>query len=118
MYRPSKYFEIYETCQLHLVEGIKLHSLHTFPSGHSSTSFNLFLMMALMIKNNVLKLFFFVVAALVAYSRVYISQHFLADIVAGSILGVVFIVVAWIWLEKKDKNWLDKSILSYIKPTK
>jgi len=39
VYRPSKYFELYETYQLHIVEGVKLHSLQSFPSGHTATAF-------------------------------------------------------------------------------
>lgn len=115
MYRPSKYFELYETYKLHLVEGVNLHSLQSFPSGHTTAAFNLFFMMALLVKSNILKLVFFVMAVLVAYSRVYISQHFLIDITAGSVLGVVFIILAWIWFEKINKNWLDKSIITLIK---
>ncbi|MCG6187802.1 phosphatase PAP2 family protein [Maribellus maritimus] len=111
MYRPSKYFELYENYKLHLVEGVKLHSLQSFPSGHTATAFNLFLMMALMVKNNFLKFIFFILAALVAYSRVYISQHFLIDITAGSIIGVMLIVLTWLSFEKIDKHWLNRSFI-------
>jgi membrane-associated phospholipid phosphatase len=115
MYRPSKYFELYETYQLHLVEGVQLHSLQSFPSGHTSTAFNLFLTLALIAKSNVLKMLFFTLAVLVAYSRVYISQHFLVDITAGSIIGVLFIVLAWLWFENINKTWLDKSVITIFK---
>ncbi len=111
MYRPSRYFELYESYKLHFIEGVKLHSLQSFPSGHTATAFNVFLMMALMIKNNILKLFFFIIAALVAYSRVYISQHFLIDITAGSVIGVSIVVLTWIWFERFNRNWLDQSII-------
>ena len=112
MFRPSKYFELYETYQLHLVEGVKLHSLQSFPSGHTATAFNLFLMLALMVKNNYLKLVFSTLAVVIAYSRVYISQHFLVDITAGSVVGVIFILFAFLWFEKYNKNWLDRSLLN------
>ena len=111
MYRPSKYFELYETYKLHLVEGVKMHSLQSFPSGHTATAFNLFFMLALIVKSNSLKLLFFVMAILVAYSRVYISQHFLIDITAGSVLGVIFMLLAFWWFESFNKNWLNKSLL-------
>lgn len=111
MYRPSKYFELYETYKLHLIEGVKMHSLQSFPSGHTATAFNLFFMMALIVKSKTLKLFFFIMALLVAYSRVYISQHFLIDITAGSILGVIFMLLAFCWFETFNKNWLNKSFL-------
>ena len=111
MYRPSKYFELYETYQLHFVEGVKLLSLQSFPSGHTATSFNLFLTLALLTKNNGLKLFLFFMALLVAYSRVYLSQHFLIDITAGSVVGILFTLLFWVWFDTFNKNWLDKSVL-------
>jgi len=111
VYRPSKYFELYETYQLHFVEGIKLHSLQSFPSGHSATAFNVFLTLAILTKHNGLKLIFFVMAVMVAYSRVYLSQHFLIDITAGSSIGIFFILLFWVWFVKFNKKWLDKSLL-------
>jgi len=112
IYRPSKYFELFETYQLHFVEGVKLYSLNSFPSGHTATAFNVFLTLALLTKHNTLKFLFFVAALLVGYSRVYLSQHFLIDITAGSIVGIVFILLFSIWFDKFNKTWLDKSILT------
>ncbi len=111
-YRPSKYFELYETYQLHLVEGVKLHSFQSFPSGHTTTAFNLFFMLALLVENRWLKTLFLVIAAVVAYSRVYLSQHFLIDIVAGSVFGVVSIFISFYYFSKPGKSWLDKSALN------
>ena len=112
MYRPSKYFELFETYQLHFVDGVNLHALQSFPSGHTATAFNIFLTLAILTTSNLLKLGFFIMAVLVAYSRVYLSQHFLVDITAGSLTGVLIILLFWIWFEKFDKNWLDKSVLN------
>lgn len=118
MYRPSKYFELYETYKLHLVEGVKLHSLQSFPSGHTATAFNLFLMFALIVSNKYLKLLFLVMAVVVAWSRVYLSQHFVVDITAGSIVGVAIIFLTFWWVEKWNKNWIDKSLTDLFKPAK
>lgn len=112
IYRPSKYFELFETYQLHFAEGVKLHSLQSFPSGHTASAFNLFLTLALLTKSKWLKLFLFFIAVVVAYSRVYLSQHFLIDITAGSVIGILFILIFRIWLDKSNNNWLDKSILT------
>ena len=112
MYRPSKYFELFETYKLHLVEGVKLHSLQSFPSGHTATAFNLFIMLAFIVKSNTMKLLFFVMAALVAYSRVYLSQHFVLDITAGSVIGIIVMALVFVWFEKLNKNWLDGSVLT------
>ena len=115
IYRPAKYFELFETYKLHLVEGVKMHALQSFPSGHSATAFNLFFMLALLVKNNILKFLFFCVAALVAFSRVYLSQHFLVDIAAGAVLGVAFIAFAWMCFENKNAGWLNQSIINVLK---
>jgi len=115
IYRPSKYFELFETYKLHLVEGVKMHSMQSFPSGHTATAFNVFLMLALLTKNNLLKFVMFCLAVIVGFSRVYLSQHFLIDIAAGSVLGVVFIALSWVWFENRKTDWLDKSILTAFK---
>lgn len=115
VYRPSKYFEMYETYQLHFVEGVNLHSFQSFPSGHTATAFNVFLTLAILSKNNTLKLLLFIAALLVGYSRVYLSQHFFIDITAGSFLGTLLILIFWFWFERFNKNWLDYSILKRTK---
>ena len=111
IYRPSKYFELYESYQLHFVEGVKLHSLQSFPSGHTATAFNLFFMLAILVKNKMLKLALFIIAALVAYSRVYLSQHFFIDIIAGSIIGVVIMLLFFLWFDQMKKPWLENSVI-------
>ena len=111
IYRPSKYFELYETYQLHFVDGVKLHSLQSFPSGHTGTSFNVFLTLAIITKNKFLKLTYFILAVLVAYSRIYLSQHFMIDIVVGSIIAVILTLFIFNWFNNIDKMWLDKSII-------
>lgn len=118
MYRPSKYFELNETYKLHLIEGVKLHSLHSFPSGHSTTAFNVFLMLAIVVKNRFLKLLCLLLAATVAYSRVYLSQHFLVDITVGSVIGIAFILFAVWWSETWKKSWLDQSVITISKTSK
>jgi len=112
MYRPSKYFELFETYQLHLVEGVNLHSLQSFPSGHTATAFNIFFFLALISKNNGIKILCAVLAATVAYSRVYISQHFMVDITVGSVIGIILTFIIFYWSTKWGKAWLNKSLNS------
>ncbi len=112
VYRPSKYFELYENYQLHFVEGVKLNVLQSFPSGHTGTAFNVFFMLALISPNKGLKLFWFFMAAIVGYSRVYLSQHFLIDITVGSILGTSIMFLMFWWLSNSKKAFLDLSLIS------
>jgi membrane-associated phospholipid phosphatase len=112
MYRPSKYFELYETYQLYVIEGVNLRSLQSFPSGHTSTAFNVFFMLALITKNQTLKFLYFILAMVVAYSRVYLSQHFFVDIAAGSVIAVIIMLFIFYQSERIDRKWLDSSVLS------
>ena len=57
-----------------------------------------------------LKLVLFIIACLTAYSRVYLGEHFLSDILAGSALGVLTSVILYNFVIKLDKKWLDMSI--------
>jgi membrane-associated phospholipid phosphatase len=112
MYRPSKYFELFESAQLHLVEGVNLHSLQSFPSGHTATAFSVFFFLAIIFKGKSAKFGMFILAIIVAYSRVYISQHFLVDITVGSVIAVVVMFFTFIWVKKWDKSWLDNSAIT------
>lgn len=107
--RPTKFFE--DIAQLHLVPGVEQLSWKSFPSGHSTTAFAIMICLALITKNNLYKLLFFILAALTAYSRVYLSQHFLTDILAGSFIGTL----TGLWLyqvtEQLKWQWLDKNVM-------
>jgi membrane-associated phospholipid phosphatase len=95
---------------LHLVDGVRLYSSHSFPSGHSATIFALCFTLALLTKRSTLKFGLFFLALLVAFSRVYLSQHFLIDIYAGSVIGVLCVPFIKMLFEKIDAIWIDKSI--------
>jgi membrane-associated phospholipid phosphatase len=62
---------------------------HSFPSGHTSTAFTLALLLASIVKKNFWVYFFPVIAFFVGYSRVYLAQHFVTDVLAGIFVGVV-----------------------------
>lgn len=92
--RPLSYFqEYYPNITLPLIDGVKMYHHYSFPSGHTITIFALTFGLALTINKKGLNLLLFLVAALTAYSRVYLSQHFAIDILAGSVVGVF---CAWI----------------------
>ena len=62
-------------------------SFHSFPSGHSSTIFMLcFILCATLPK---LKYFFYLLASIIAFSRVVVGAHFFTDIVAGGVLALI-----------------------------
>jgi membrane-associated phospholipid phosphatase len=107
--RPVKYF--HDTVQLHLVDGVSLLNGHSFPSGHSASAFALFLSLAIISRNRYLQVICFILASTVAYSRVYLSQHFLGDIFAGSMIGVIGTLALYPVFYKKDLKWHRWSLL-------
>lgn len=74
---------------LHFVEGVKIYTQHSFPSGHTTTAFAIaFTIILLLKKNNKFKYIGLFMAFMVAYSRVYLAQHYLIDVIAGGFLGI------------------------------
>ncbi len=72
----------------HVVDGIHMHSWHSFPSGHACGVFAICACLAMFAKKPVWKVFWLVFAAVASYSRLYLSQHFLLDVEVGSLIGV------------------------------
>lgn len=103
--RPASAFENCQGMVLPLVQGIDMHHGNSFPSGHASTFFVFCTCCALILSYYYNKaehhdrqkwlliaavmLVLLVFAALGAYSRIYLSQHFLSDVCVGSIIGFV-----------------------------
>ena len=101
--RPARVFEHCQGVVLPVVQGVHLHHSNSFPSGHSATFFVFFTCCALLLASYfhntgrhgykawlpaaAAMLLLLSLAALGAYSRIYISQHFLADVCMGSIIG-------------------------------
>ena len=91
--RPKVYFEA--GTYLNFIDGVTLTGNSGFPSGHTATAFAIATVMALMIKNKKWQLLILPAAALVGYSRIYLAQHFLLDVIAGAILGSLSGVLAF-----------------------
>lgn len=106
--RPAEYFK--NIVDLHLVAGQQILRHFSFPSGHSATIFAICFSLSYFIKNQYLKVVLAVIAILVAFSRVYLSQHFLIDIVFGSIIGVVFSIISILVI---DNIFLKKNNISF-----
>jgi len=96
---------------LYYVPGVNVHLNYSFPSGHTVSGFSLFLFFALISKSKTLKFIFFILAFLVGYSRMYLSQHFLIDIYFGSLIGGIFTTLAFLWVNKWKNKKLEFSLL-------
>lgn len=69
----------------------------SFPSGHTTAAFSLYSILTLLAgrKRIRLGLVFALTAILVAISRVFLVQHFLADILSGAVLGLAISWIVW-----------------------
>jgi len=109
--RPVKYFELAGSgADLYLVPGVDLHSWYSFPSGHSATAFALLFGISLILKNNWVRMLALVLAAGVAYSRIYLSQHFLIDVTGGAVIGLLAGYLGWWWINRYNRRWLRQSL--------
>ncbi|MBB6275281.1 phosphatase PAP2 family protein [Porphyromonas circumdentaria] len=61
----------------------------SFVSGHAANFFAIALFTALSFRDRWYTLIVFLLATLVAYSRVYLGVHFLSDIIPGAIIGLL-----------------------------
>jgi membrane-associated phospholipid phosphatase len=94
--RPELVWEKEHLPPLNLVEGVDMNIHHSFPSGHSTAAFALFFCLGFFSQKTIYKIVFFFIALTVAFSRVYLSQHFFEDITAGSLIAVMFsFLVCW-----------------------
>jgi membrane-associated phospholipid phosphatase len=120
--RPITVFgELHQS--LHLVPNVEMLSWNSFPSGHSATSFCMFCLLALYTNNKPLKAIYFLIAFLIAYSRMYLSEHFLQDVYIGSIIGVgsALLVYSWVMnarIFNKFADKLDKPLISLTRRNK
>ena len=90
--------------KIRIIEGFKPHGRNSFPSGHTSTAFTLALLMAFIIRGMFWVFFFPMVAFFVGYSRVYLAQHFVTDVFAGMLIGILSSYLSLMVYEKFRKR--------------
>lgn len=71
----------------------------SFPSGHSGSSFTAATM--LFLRHRKPGIAALVLAALIAFSRVFLFVHYPTDILAGALLGVLFALAVYYFFQKK-----------------
>jgi len=101
--RPKTFFAELEV-PLSFIEGVKVHSYNSFPSGHTMTAFAIFFFLSCYFQRRLFSVLFFTLALAVAISRVYLLQHFLIDVCVGSIVGIILGFIAYKYSQKVDKT--------------
>ncbi len=107
--RPVKYFE--NKLELRLVEGVKVHHARSFPSGHTTMAFGLFGFLALLARPAWGQILCFITAACIGYSRIYLSQHFLEDVIAGTALGTLIAIISYLIMKRLHSHWMEKRLM-------
>lgn len=85
--RPKLFFGSNQ--YLHFIEGVSLSSYSSFPSGHTATAFAMATVLVCFIKNKNIHIGILIAAVLVGYSRIYLGQHFLMDVLVGALVGTL-----------------------------
>lgn len=107
--RPLKYFE----------QADWVHSLpiwpqlmeNSFPSGHTCGAFTLFTFLAILLKPKYKfwGFVFFLLALLVAYTRMYLAVHFFADVYVGSIIGTLCTIIIIALMNRYQRFFFKRS---------
>jgi undecaprenyl-diphosphatase len=77
----------------------------SFPSGHAATSFAAATMLSLSFPR--FAPFLYVLAAAIAFSRVYVGVHYPLDVVGGAVLGVLVAVVLRLLVQRRAQRRLN-----------
>ena len=110
--RPFFIFSYINKHTLNLVEGVDVHIHNSFPSGHATQAFAILMCAAFAVKNPWLKMLYLFLALGTSLSRVYLSQHWLADITAGSAIGMFFSMLYYYLFITRDRlPRLNKPVL-------
>jgi membrane-associated phospholipid phosphatase len=84
-------------------DGERKTSNSAFPSSHAANAFAVAWVLARRWRR--LGPAFWLIAALVAVSRIYLNRHWTSDVVVGAVYGVVFAAAAARWLYPPIERW-------------
>jgi len=108
MRRP--YYFLQSDANFRIIEDFTYHTSNSFPSGHAASIFAICTVIAYRYKSKPsIQLILVTLAVLVALTRVYLCQHFLQDIIAGSLIGTLISYYTSVFLESK-LNRFDKPL--------
>ena len=109
---------------LPLVEGVKMNLWFSFPSGHTTSFFSLAFVACILLTKKlstlnyplstlIVQVTLFMLALLGGYSRIYLSQHFSADVFAGVIVGVSITILCYVVFDRyKDQKWFNYRLIA------
>lgn len=134
--RPITWFaENMPDISLPLVEGVEVHHWNSFPSGHTTSFFALLFVVTILATKKILQtpskqsqpnasatkktillciqLSCFTLAALGAYSRIYLNQHFALDVLGGIVVGIGISIACYAILARYERQkWYQYRVFS------
>lgn len=119
--RPLTWFsEHMPDVQLPLTDGVTMNYWLSFPSGHTTSFFALALALSILLSIRIPKIpgilvqiVLFALAVLGGYSRIYLSQHFAADVFGGMIVGCLITIVCYaVFYRFEDKKWYNYRVFT------
>lgn len=138
--RPITWFAVnMPDIQLPLAEGVRVNQWLSFPSGHTTSFFALFFVLSICLTTSLrnrssnesnepvnrietdsfiliglLQILLFLCAALGGYSRIYLSQHFAADVLGGIVIGITISAICYaIFSRYEDLKWYNFRLMAY-----
>ncbi len=101
---PRPWSAIQNHSLIHQVFFIKPWLISSFPSGHTATAFTIYLLFCLILKNNIWLFTGLLYAVAVAYSRIYLAQHFPFDVAGGIAVAVASIFLSLFFCRATGKK--------------
>ena len=107
-FRPMK--TLAGSAGLHIPSGVEMLYNHSFPSGHTTTAFAM-ATFAVLVWRGRLWWLWLLLAVGVGYSRIYLTHHYPADVLAGAMLGTVGGLLVFVLADMHLPAALDKKKL-------
>ena len=116
--RPYRWFAMnMPDISLPAVEGVRFNEWFSFPSGHTTSFFALAFVACILVTRNsrfsrfscsALQVLLFIAAAMGGYSRIYLSQHFALDVLAGIVVGMGITLASYAVLQHYEgQKWYN-----------
>jgi len=110
VHRPSYYF-YQHNIDIYLPADARLQIPYTFPSGHTLLAIIISMTLCVMTKNRFLQALFSLHFIAIAYSRMYLSKHFMIDTIGGAVLGMFTFILVYYLLNNSKKQFIHQPII-------
>jgi membrane-associated phospholipid phosphatase len=97
--RPEAFFKKIAYSDIILNQG-NINLFHSFPSGHTTTAFAMAAVFSYYYRVAGLQVVFSLLAIIAGFSRIYLGQHFLTDVLAGMVLGTGISICTMLFIRK------------------